>query len=273
MAALDDDADVIREMVRSMEASSRRLDPGAEERRELWKAVGDHVRGNLSDLAEKAAYPHEALPDASVLAISVSPGSVDDALRSIAAVERPGLNQASGSHFAYVPGGGLFPSALGDLLADVSNSYAGVHVEGPGASLMERSLVRWMADLVGYPASAGGDLTSGASVANLEAIVTARDAAGIRTADVARSVVYMTSQTHHCIDKALRIAGLAECVVRRVDLDDGWRMIPQALEQAVKADRAAGLNPWLVVATAGTTDTGAVDRFAPLADIADANGL
>jgi glutamate/tyrosine decarboxylase-like PLP-dependent enzyme len=83
----------------------------------------------------------------------------------------------------------------------------------------------------------------------------------------------MTSQTHHCIDKALRVAGLAECVVRRVDLDDGWRMSPDALEAAVAADRAAGLLPWLVVATAGTTDTGAVDRLGPLADIAEAHDL
>jgi glutamate/tyrosine decarboxylase-like PLP-dependent enzyme len=273
MAAGDVDTDSIRAILRSVEVRSRQLDPCPEQRHELWRAVGEHVLGNLADLGEKAAYPHEALPDPSDLAISESPAPVADALRGIAAVERPGLNQASGSHFAYIPGGGLFPSALGDLLADVSNCYAGVHVEGPGASLMERSLVRWMADLVGYPATAGGDLTSGASIANLEAIVTARDAAGVRSADVGRSVVYMTSQTHHCIEKALRVAGLAECVVRRVDLDDGWRMSPHALEAAVEADRAAGLFPWLVVATAGTTDTGAVDRLGPLADIAEAHDL
>ena len=79
---------------------------------------------------------------------------------------------------------------------------------------MERSLVRWMAGLVGYPESAGGDLTSGASIANLEGIV-ARDAMEISSADVPRSVVYLTSDTHHCVDKALRISGLAEAIIRR----------------------------------------------------------
>jgi glutamate/tyrosine decarboxylase-like PLP-dependent enzyme len=138
---------------------------------------------------------------------------------------------------------------------------------------MERSLVRWMAGLVGYPETAGGDLTSGASIANLEGIVTARDAVGISSGDVPRSVVYRTSQTHHCVDKALRIAGLAELVVREVALDDHRRMRPDALEAAVKADVAAGLCPWLVVATAGTTDTGAVDPLSAIADIADAHGL
>ena len=148
---------------------------------------------------------------------------------------------------------------MGDLLADVGNCYAGVHFAAPAASLMERSLVRWMAGLVGYPESAGGDLTSGASIANLEGIVTARDAMEISSADVPRSVVYLTSDTHHCVDKALRISGLAEAIVRRVALDERRRMRADALEAAVEADLAAGLHPWLVVATAGTTDTGAVD--------------
>jgi glutamate/tyrosine decarboxylase-like PLP-dependent enzyme len=138
---------------------------------------------------------------------------------------------------------------------------------------MERSLVRWMAELVGYPESAGGDLTSGASVANLEGIVTARDAMGILSADVPRSVVYLTGQTHHCVDKALRVSGLAEAIVRHVPLDDRWRMRADALAAAVEADLGTGLRPWLVVATAGTTDTGAVDPLADIADIADAHGL
>ena len=168
---------------------------------------------------------------------------------------------------------GLFPAALGDLLADVGNRYVGVRYAAPAASQMERSLIQWMSGLVGYPATAGGDLTSGASIANLEGIVTARDAVGMRSADVPRSVVYLTSQTHHCIEKALRVAGLAECVIRRVELDDHMRMRPDRLDAQIRADVAAGLHPWLVVATAGTTDTGAVDPLATIADIADAHDL
>ena len=188
-------------------------------------------------------------------------------------VEKVGINQASGGHFAFIPGGGLFPAALGDLLADLGNRYAGVHFAAPAAAQMERSLVGWLAELVGYPPSAGGDLTSGASVAHLEGIVTARDAAGIRSADVPRSVVYLTSQTHHCVEKALRIAGLAECIVRRVEIDDGLRMRADNLEGAVRADVQAGLNPWLVVATAGTVDAGAVDPLAAIAELAAAHSL
>src|SRR6266516_929051 len=113
-----------------------------------------------------------------------------------------------GRHFAFIPGGGLFPAALGDLLADASNPYAGIRFAAPAAAALEQSLLRWMADLVGYPETAGGDLTSGASVATLEAIVTAREARPIAVADVDRTVVYLTAQTHHCVEKGLRIAGL-----------------------------------------------------------------
>jgi glutamate/tyrosine decarboxylase-like PLP-dependent enzyme len=131
---------------------------------------------------------------------------------------------------------------------------------------MENMLVRWVADLVGYPAGAAGHIASGGSVANLTAIATARDAHRLRGADYASAVVYLTTQAHHSIDKALRIAGMREAQVRRVPMDSGYRMVPDALEQAIVADRARGLRPWLVVAAAGTTDTGAVD---PL----DANGV
>ena len=113
----------------------------------------------------------------------------------------------------------------------------------------------------------------GASIATLEGIVAARDAAGVASVDVPRTVAYLTSQTHHCVEKALRIAGLGECVVRRVDLDERSRMRPDTLRAMVEGDAAAGLRPWLVVATAGTTDTGAVDPLAAIADVADTHGL
>ena len=255
-----------------MEASARLLDPRAAERAELWSAVGAHVHEHLSNLGGRPASLPDAPADPAAFAIAETPAGIADALRSIEVVERSGINQASVAHFAFIPGGGLFPSALGDLLADVSKRYSGIHFASP-AALMERSLVRWMADLVGYAATAGGDLTSGASIANLEGIVTARDAAGIRSADVARTVVYLTSQTHHCIEKALRIAGLAECVVRHVALDERWRMRPEELEEAIMADIAVGLRPWLVVATAGTTDTVGVDPLAAIASIAESHDL
>src|SRR6185295_17912081 len=170
------------------------------------------------------------------------------------------------------PGGGLYHSALGDYLGAVSNKYAGIFFTGPGPVRMENMLLRWVADLVGYPATSGGNIASGGSIANLTAITTARDAHGLKGADFARSAVYMTSQAHHCIEKALRIAGLGEVQVRHVAIDAGYRMRPDALAKAIAADRAHGIKPWLVIAAAGTTDTGAVDPLPAIAEIAAREG-
>lgn len=270
---VDSAALAFRDTLAELEASARDLDPGPEHLDELWAAVGAHVLENASSLGEAPAYTAGAGVEPTAFAITESGAGITEALATIEAVENTGINQASGGHVAYIPGGGLFPAALGDLLADIGNRYVGIHFAAPAAAQMERSLIQWMSRLVGYPPTAGGDLTSGASIANLEGIVTARDAAGIRSADVPRSVVYLTSQTHHCIEKALRISGLAECVVRRVELDDRMRMRPDRLETMIRADAQSGLQPWLVVATAGTTDTGAVDPLAAIADIADAHSL
>jgi glutamate/tyrosine decarboxylase-like PLP-dependent enzyme len=95
----------------------------------------------------------------------------------------------------------------------------------------------------------------------------------LRARDYARAVVYLSEQTHHCIPKALRVAGLGECVQRCVALDDRYRMVPSDLERMIAEDRAAGLRPWLVIATAGTTDVGAIDPLAEIGRIAQAHGL
>ncbi len=263
----------LRALIREREKCSRRLDLGRERLEELWTAVGGNVLATASGDGEAPAYAGGEPDMRSAFAIEEASSDIADALATLDTVRRVGIDQTSGGQFAFIPGGGVFPAALGDLLADVGNSYAGVHFAAPAATMMERSLVRWMAELVGYPESAGGDLTSGASIANLEGIVTARDATGLRPADASNAVVYLTSQTHHCIAKALRICGLAECVIRYVELDDRRRLRPELLEAQVQADAGAGLRPWLIVATAGTTDAGAVDPLDAIADIADEHGL
>ena len=184
-------------------------------------------------------------------------------------VVRPGAATATGRHLAYIPGGGIYHSALGDYLAAVSNKYSGVFFAGPGPVRMENLMVRWVADLVGYPTGAAGSIASGGSLATLTAIVSARVAHGLRAAEFATSVVYLTRQAHYCVEKALHIAGMAEAQVRWIPMDERYRMRPDALAAAVAEDRSAGLRPWLVVAAAGTTDTGAVDPLVAIADVAE----
>lgn len=138
---------------------------------------------------------------------------------------------------------------------------------------MENMLVRWMNGVVGYPENAAGNLASGGSIANLIAIVTARDARQVKASDIERSVIYLSSQAHHSIDKAIRIAGLGECVIRHLPLDEKYRIVAPDFEKQVIADINKGLKPFLVIASAGTTDVGAVDPLDQIADIAGKHGL
>lgn len=182
-------------------------------------------------------------------------------------VDRPGLNPASGGHIAYIPGGGLYPSSLGDYLADITNRYAGVFYASPGAVRLENMLLDWMCRLFGFPKGAGGNLTSGGSMANLIAVVTARDHGQFKAKDFDKLVIYSTVQAHHCTKKAIKISGLAEAIQRNIPMDAYYRMDAQALAQAIVQDKKAGLIPFMVIASAGTTDTGAIDPLNAIADI------
>jgi aromatic-L-amino-acid decarboxylase len=261
--------------LRQLEEDSRPLEPGAAERERLRDAVVASAERFLEGLDTLKAYEETEGKGIGLLGAPISERGVP-LEKAIELLERevflPGAMPASGGHLAYIPGCGVYHGALGDYLAAVSNKYAGIFFTGPGCVRMENLLIRWVADLVGYPAGAGGNLASGGSIATLTAICTARDAHGLKGADFASAVVYLTSQAHHCIEKALRIAGMAEVQVRHVPIDERFRMRPDALAEAIAEDRARGLRPWLVVAAAGTTDTGAVDPLDAIATIAGREG-
>lgn len=266
-----------RDKLRALEREARRLDPDAALRGQWREAATSFTEGLLERVAEAPAYcpgfgdARGALTEP----FAEQPAGMEEVLAILEGeVNAPGINPMSGRSFGYIPGGGLYPAALGDFLADVSNRYAGVFYASPGAVRLEMQLVKWLASVVGYPlGTAGGDLTSGGSIASLSAVVAAREAHDLRAADVPRHVVYLGQQSHHSARKALRLAGLAECVHRVIGVDQRWRMDARALGACMEADRAAGLVPWLVIATAGSTDTGAVDPLSAVGDIAAAEGL
>jgi aromatic-L-amino-acid decarboxylase len=218
------------------------------------------------DEAAAAALPEPIVGDA--------PSDIGATLTSLwDGVDRVGVNEMAGHFFGFIPGPGLHASAVADYLGAVTNRYGGVAFGAPGLVRLQRRLLDWIGAHVGYPTGSGGDLTSGGSIANLIAIVTARDAARVQPAELPRLVVYLTDQTHHSVAKALRIAGLAAATVRSVPIDDHFRMDAERLARQVERDRADGLRPWLAVASAGTTDTGAVDPLPLIADVAASNGL
>jgi aromatic-L-amino-acid decarboxylase len=257
--------------IKQLEKLSRSLEPNAEKRASFLEKVVQYANSFLENIDLVPAYRLTADEGIGLYdsPISEQPIEIDTALNLIKQnVDRPGVNVGSGGYLCFIPGSGLYHSALADYLAAVTNRYAGVYFASPGAVRMERMLIKWIADFVGYPESAAGDLTSGGSIANLTALVTARDASNLKAKDFSNSVVYLTEQAHHSIEKALRIAGLKECVKRYVPLDERYRMKADALEQTILDDKKSGLNPWLIVAAAGTVDTGAVDPLGSIADIA-----
>ena len=259
-----------------IEAAARALEETPAERRALNEhvlAFGDRF---LDELAERPVWSNEPGARDELLALGIpdEPADMDRVMDIIVReIDGPALQPASGGHVGYIAGGGIYPGALGDYIAAITNRYAGVHYTGPGAVHLENMLLRWLCGLIGYPREALGTLTSGGSVATLVAVVAARDAKGVRATEVPRSTIYLTAQTHHCVAKAIAIAGLAEAELRQVPMDAGYRMDPAALGRLVAEDRAAGKRPFLLVASAGTTDAGALDPLAELADIAQREEL
>jgi aromatic-L-amino-acid/L-tryptophan decarboxylase len=262
--------------IKILENQALALEPDAKERLLVRDKVVQYGEHFLNHINEAKAYEFTEEKGIGILdyPIGEEQGTIEKALEILGEnVDRPGLNPASGGHLGYIPGGGIYYSALGDYLADITNRYAGIFFASPGAVRMENMLIRWLASLVSYPANASGNLASGGSIANLVAIVTAREAHHIKAKNIEKTVIYLTTQAHHCIDKAIRIAGLQECIIRYVDLDDQFRMKKDVLEELITKDKKGGLHPFMVIASAGTTDVGAVDPFEDIGDIAKKYGL
>ncbi len=264
--------DALRAELAALEAAMRPLEPDGEQRRHLADKTVAHALDYLDRIPEAPSNN----PWEEVFAQRLNPefpetGRDVDALLSYfgQCVNRPGFTTTSPRFMAYIPGGGLFHSALGDFLAAVSNKYSGFASASPGAVRLENACTAWLAKVIGYPESSAGTLTSGGSLANLTAIVTARE---VRDVD-GGGAVYMTRFVHHCVDKALHIAGRGRAPMRLIATDDRCRMSLAALEQAIERDLADGIRPWLVVASAGTIDTGSVDPLEAIAEVCERNGI
>lgn len=168
-------------------------------------------------------------------------------------------------YFAYIPGGGVYPAALADFIADTANRYTGIWQAAPALVQLEANTLDWLRDWMQFPETARGLYTPGGSMAMFNAIAAAReDRLGH---NIRAGTLYVSTQSHHCITKAARLAGVAHDRVRQVAVDGRFRMRPDALAAAIAADRAAGLTPFMVFSTAGTTNTGAVDPLDAIADL------
>ncbi|MFQ5766622.1 MAG: pyridoxal phosphate-dependent decarboxylase family protein [Acidobacteriota bacterium] len=175
------------------------------------------------------------------------------------------FNTAGPGYLAYIPGGGLFESAVADLISGSVNRYVGVWAAAPLLVRLEQEVMAWFARMMGLPPTARGILTTGGSMANFTALVTARRER--LPENFLRGVIYTSTEAHHSVAKAALLAGFPASSVVRLPTDEMFRMGSGDLGRAVQEDRARGRTPFLVVACAGTTNTGAVDHLESLADL------
>ncbi len=173
----------------------------------------------------------------------------------------------------WVHGGGTPVGMLAEMLAAGLNSNLGGRDQIPIE--VERQVARWMQEIFGFPETAAGLFVTGTSMANFISVVVARDAAlgcDVRSngipAGSRRLTAYGSAAAHGCVGKAMDLCGLGSDALRLIPTDNLRRIDLAALENAIGQDRAAGLHPFLVVGTAGTVDTGAIDDFAGLAELA-----
>ncbi|HEX2090733.1 MAG TPA: aminotransferase class I/II-fold pyridoxal phosphate-dependent enzyme [Actinomycetota bacterium] len=190
----------------------------------------------------------------------------DHILDDVEAGAAKGFNTAGPGYLAFIPGGGLFAAALADFLACSVNRYVNVWSAAPAFAQIEATVIRWLCDLFDYPETARGILTSGGSMANFSAIVTARRS--LLPEDFLKGTMYVSDQTHASVAKSAVLAGFPLRNIREVPSTSNLRIDVSTVRRMVLEDRQSGLQPFLIVANAGTTNTGAVDRIDEIVDFA-----
>jgi aromatic-L-amino-acid/L-tryptophan decarboxylase len=255
-------------MTTASERPSLRLDATREEALEraaaivadAWRSF-DHARPGEPAIDERLRELLRAeLPGngSSVLA------ALDDAAR----VLDVSIAQPRPRFFAFVGSSGLEIGVLGDILASCFD--VNLAVWAGAASEVEDQAVRWVSEFIRYPAAAGA-FTSGGTISNVTALAAARERAlpGSRRTGVgpSRAALYCSREAHYSVVRSAELLGIGADQVRSLPQDDERRVVPDAVAEAIDADRAAGVAPVAVVATAGTTLTGAVDPIDALADV------
>jgi len=250
------------------------LEPDRATRAEMTEVVLTYLDDWFDRASEMEAHGIEL--DAEELAgFRRPPAETGQSLESILTeLDRAGVDghmHPSGGHLSYIPNAGMYTAALGEFLAAGLNRYTGVATAAPGFSAIEHGVVDWLCSIFDLGPESSGLLLSGGSMANFTGIVTARTA--MLGDDFTDGVIYVTPHTHHSAAKAARLAGFRNDQVVTVGVDPGLRMDLKGLGRQIAADRAAGKSPFLIIPSAGTTDTGTVDPLDDVADVAAAEGL
>ena len=206
--------------------------------------------------------------------LPLDPVSVHEALDDAARALDESIAQPRPRYFAFIGSSGLEIGALGDLLAATYDMN--LAVDARAATVLEQQAVRWVGEFIGYPAR-NGAFTSGGTISNMTALAAARERAlpGSRAAGLGglRVALYASSEVHYSITRAVELLGIGSDRLRDVPIDDEHRMRADLLAEAIDRDVADGVTPVAVIATAGTTLTGAIDPVGPIADVCEARGI
>ncbi len=181
--------------------------------------------------------------------------------------------------YAYVMAGGTQVSVIAELLAAGINQNGGKWHLSPALTEIEKRVIQWGASFIGYSENTGGSLTSGGSAANLTCLDVAKTILlGPKVKreglfGMAPATVYASTEVHGCIDKSMEHLGLGSDNLRKIPVDDDFRINLDHLKRQLAEDVASGYMPLCVIGSAGTVNTGAVDPLPELADIAKANNM
>ncbi len=256
-------------------AGEAKLELSAAEMRDLGYRVIDVLVDHFSGLDAKpvasparreavAARLAEPLPETG----SDAAGVLDQVCRDV--LEHM-VHPAHPRFMGYIPCPGNFVGAMAETLSSGFNIFAGIAPGNHGPTELERVTVRWLSDIIGHPEGAGGLFTSGGSAANLIGLAVARQ---VRLGNqIDGAVAYCSDQTHSTVERAFHILGFAPDQLRTVPSDSELQLNPADLEKHIQADRAQGLTPFCVAASAGATNTGAVDPLDALADLCEAEDM
>lgn len=241
--------------------------------RRMGRQVADAVAAHLGSLRGQPAFTTLDGARARLLLDPVPPRDptpFEDVLREFA--ERIAPHHAREPHprfLGYIPSCPTYPAVMGDWLATGYNFFAGVWSVAAGPNAVELTVLEWFRRWMEMPEGTRGLLTSGGSAATVMAVVAARHRAlGDNAGDIGRLTAYCSDQAHSSFTKAAWIAGIPRANIRRVPTDRAFRMRPAALRAAMLADTRAGMIPFIVCATAGATNTGAVDPLTEIAELA-----
>lgn len=250
-------------------ARSFPLEPSVDEMKAMGEAALDALVRFVGGLDDAPSLDREGAEELAARFREEAPEfgeSFEKVLGQITEASSKGIETAGPGFFGYIPGGGLYASALAALVGFGMNRFVNVWEAAPVLAQIEASVIRWMGELFDYPPEARGILTSGGSLANFSAIVTARHA--LLGEQFLNGILYTSDQAHHSVAKAAMLAGFPHGNVRLVPCTPDLRMDVDALHEMVDEDRRAGRRPFCIVANGGTTNTGTVDPLVDLVGVA-----